>query len=344
MPSSSPYKIFMHTDVGEVRRQLADAMNSDKFGTEIAAQCKMAVVQEVMNNAGKKVFQKEINPLTGLARTRTLITNSYLKNALLNTTFNTTSTRDVGQKVYLIAKSGEKIGGFAVAILKHDTKSPDKIIYLDIVCSSAGQGRAVINATIWIGQSLHCDVMQLSALPHVIGYYRNKYGFVRHPNICRPGAKYSTFQRKREPLENWQLQYAQDIGPVLYQFGKHRDSPTDGYLMSLCLRDRPLDAQLALPFFDSNVDWNARTKRSRVPKFRAQKAFAANQSTIPNYMLKAHIAAFAASPHGAALPIISQTNKTTSLKRKRSGNVISNTVTGSPRISSYRPSKKTSRY
>lgn len=329
VPSSSPFKIFMHTDVTEVRKQLADAMNTNKFTTEIAAQCKMAVMREVMNNTGKKVMQKEINS-SGLARTRTLIGNSYLKNALFDTTFNETSTRDVGQKVYLIAKSGIKIGGFAVAILRHDTKSSDKIIYLDIVCSSAGQGRALINATIWIGQSLHCDVMQLSALPHVIGYYRNKYGFVRHPNICRPEVKYSTFQRKSEPLENWQLQYAKDIGPVLYHFGKHRDSPTDGYLMSLCLRDRPLDAQLALPFFSDNVNWSARVKRSKVPKFKAQKAFAANLSTIPNFMLKA--------PMMAAVPMIPHANKT--LKRKRSGNVFTNTVPSSPRILSHRPSKK----
>ena len=272
VPSSSPFKIYMHTDVAAVKKELLANWNTG----EVAAQCKMAVMQEVLNSTGKKTLQKEIDQVTGLARTRTLIGESYLKNALLNTTFNKTSTRDVGQKVYLLAKSGEKIGGFAVAMLRHDTRSRDRVIYLDIVCSNGGQGRALINATIWIGQSLHCDVMQLSALPHVIGYYRNKYGFVRHPNICRPDAKYSTFQRKSEPLDDWQLPYAKDIGPVLYQVGKHRDGPDDGYLMSMCLRDRPLDARLALPLFQDNVDWEAKVSRVRIPKFKAHKAFATN--------------------------------------------------------------------
>ena len=79
-------------------------------------------------------------------------------------------------------KSATKILGFALLDSRKAT------IYIDVVCSSKRKGRAIIQRAESFGKSLQKSRVDLSALPHVVGYYK-KLGYVEKTNACSVRSK-----------------------------------------------------------------------------------------------------------------------------------------------------------
>lgn len=263
---------YVLTDVKNVREFLKAYSSQNKFNEQVASQCRAVINNQV----------------------RQLVTSNYVHNALLGTVNSQkmpgSSTPDKGQKYYVFATNAQKqIGGFASCILQTETKGSlrIKVAYLDVICSANKQGRYIMNTAIWVAKAFGADIMRLSALPQVIGYYRDKFGFTRHPAACYPDVPYRTFKRKRENLDPWQMPHLGNIiTSKLFQFGKHRDSSDAGYSMSLCLQRLPMLAKSQMKgFATADVNWNSKGS----PKIIKQHYNRLNTTNLPNYYIRSKL-------------------------------------------------------
>lgn len=263
----SDFDIFVLTNVNDVRHLLKAHLAQQKFNKAVASHCRAMIDQEL----------------------RELVASNYVHNALLSNANSQKlpgdSTPDMGQKYYVFAMNAAgAVGGFASCVLQTEKKGSRqlKVVYLDVICSAARQGKYIMNAAIAVAKSYGADLMRLSALPHVIGYYRDKFGFSRHPAACYPDVSYRTFKRKTEQLENWQVKHAANINTSkLYEFGQHRNGPSSGYAMSLCLQKVPVGK--SLNFASSDVNWQARSGRITRPKITRQRQRRFSTTNLTDY-------------------------------------------------------------
>jgi GNAT superfamily N-acetyltransferase len=151
---------------------------------------------------------------------------------------------------------GKTIGplfrGFAVVTLMHERSGESKLV-LELVCSNAGAGSALIEAILSVARDLKINLVQLMAASKGLVPYYERFGFARIPNACDskylrrdgtprplssfpyvPGKTIRTFQYVRSKT-GWRGEM--DGAAPRHSISKlHKDGETEGYLMSSCLR------------------------------------------------------------------------------------------------------------
>lgn len=192
---------------------------------------------------------------------------------------------DEGQKLYVIAcRHDGHLLGLASCVFQNSEGS--RILYLDLVCSREHQGKLLMNTCLWLAKSAGASLMRLSALPQVIGYYKNKFGFIRHPSACQPNSEGDGVQNLnlkivRRLLRGWQKGLYINVGTKWFTVGKHEDSVSAGFAMSKCLTR--LSAPSLPEFTKSNVDWNHHVGSRPVPQVILPHGFIIEAARVPHY-------------------------------------------------------------
>ena len=151
------------------------------------------------------------------------------------------------------ATNGKPLRGFAVATIMRERNGNVKA-YLEVVCSDAGAGAALVNAVVNVSKSAGVDSVQLAAASvSLIAYYK-KFGFVRVPDAC--DAKYMSSGRTLRNINSFT--YTKGMKPsATHQYvrskhgwrgfvdggasrrtdpvRRHTDGSKDGFIMSRCV-------------------------------------------------------------------------------------------------------------
>ena len=194
---------------------------------------------------------------------------------------------DEGQKLYVIAcQLNGDLGGLASCVFQNSGGS--RILYLDLVCSAAKQGRLLMNTCLWLAKSAGASLMRLSALPDVVGYYKNKFGFIRHPSACHPNSEGEGVQNLdlkivKRLLRGWEKGLYINVGTKWFTVGKHEDSVSAGFAMSKCLTR--LSAPSLPEFTKSNIDWNHHVGSRPVPQVILPHGFIIEAARVPHFDL-----------------------------------------------------------
>jgi hypothetical protein len=151
------------------------------------------------------------------------------------------------------ATNGKPLRGFAVATIMRERNGTVKA-YLEVVCSDAGAGAALVNAVVNVSKSAGVDSVQLAAASvSLIAYYK-KFGFARVPDACDaaymgPGGisrsiNSFAYTKGRNPSAAHQYVRSKKGWKGFVDGGasrrtdpvrRHTDGSKDGYLMSRCV-------------------------------------------------------------------------------------------------------------
>lgn len=151
------------------------------------------------------------------------------------------------------ATNGKPLRGFAIATIMRERNGSVKA-YLEVVCSDAGAGAALVNAVVNVSKSAGVDSVQLAAASvNLIGYYK-KFGFARVPDACdaaylKPGGTLRnvnsfTYTKGRKPSATHQYVRSKQGWRGFVDGGasrrtdpvrRHTDGSKDGFLMSRCV-------------------------------------------------------------------------------------------------------------
>lgn len=132
------------------------------------------------------------------------------------------------------------IAGFAVVTFMKDVDGACKA-YLELVCSRHRQGSRLMRAIKHVSSGMGVDFVQLSAATSSLVKYYGKFGFRRAPNPCLTRQQAMNLRRRVQytrsttPAAGWKgfIDGGRTASPVMH----HKNGNSDGFLMSVCVRN-----------------------------------------------------------------------------------------------------------